>query len=357
MAIALRSNSRTSYPMPSARAVTATLTVREAGPADATKPRLLDRVREAIRARHYSRRTEKAYVHWIKRYIFFHGKRHPAEMGAHEVGAFLTSLAVHDKVAASTQNQALSSLLFLYREVLGVELPWLDDVVRAKRPQHLPVVLTRDEVRAVLQRLNGVPRLMALLLYGAGLRLLECCRLRVKDVDFATNQIVIRDGKGRKDRVTMLPAAVKGALAAHLERAREQHEADLRHGAGWVELPNALTRKYPNAGRDWGWQWVFPATRMYVDSLTAQRRRHHLHESVLQRAVKDAVRSAEITKPATCHTFRHSFATHLLEESHDIRTVQELLGHEDVSTTMIYTHVLNRGPAGVRSPADRMFLS
>ncbi|MBI4246886.1 MAG: integron integrase [Candidatus Rokubacteria bacterium] len=321
---------------------------REAAPPGAPKPRLLDRVREAVRSRHYSRRTEKAYVHWIKRYIFFHGKRHPVEMGAPEVTAFLTSLAVQGKVAASTQNQALSALLFLYREVLGVELPWLDDVVRAKRPLHLPVVLTRDEVRAVLQRLDGGPRLMALLLYGAGLRLLECCRLRVKDVDFATNQIVIRDGKGHKDRVTMLPAAVKAALTAH--------QADLRHGAGWVELPGALLRKYPNAGREWGWQWVFPATRLYVERVTGQRRRHHLHESVLQRAVKDAVRAARIAKPATCHTFRHSFATHLLEESHDIRTVQELLGHQDVSTTMIYTHVLNRGPAGVQSPADRMFL-
>ena len=330
--------------------------VREAGPAEAPKPRLLDRVRQAIGARHYSRRTEKAYVHWIKRYIFFHGKRHPAEMGAAEVTAFLTSLAVQSKVAASTQNQALSALLFLYREVLGVELPWLDDVVRAKRPLHLPVVLTRDEVRAVLQRLDGVPRLMAVLLYGAGLRLLECCRLRVKDVDFAMNQITIRDGKGHKDRPTMLPAAVKAEMAAHLERVREQHQADLRHGAGWVELPGALMRKYPNAGRDWGWQWVFPATRFYVDRVTGQRRRHHLHESVLQRAVKDAVRAAGIAKPATCHTFRHSFATHLLEESHDIRTVQELLGHRDVSTTMFYTHLLNRGPAGVRSPADRMFL-
>ncbi len=356
MALAIRSNSKISYSILSAGAFTATLAVRETSPAHAPKPRLLDQVREAVRARHYSRRTE-GYIHWIKRYIFFHGKRHPAELGASEVTAFLTSLAVHDKVAASTQNQALSALLFLYREVLSVELPWLDDVIRAKRPQHLPVVLTRDEVRAVLQRLDGAPRLMALLLYGAGLRLLECCRLRVKDVDFATNQIVIRHGKGGKDRVTMLPAAVKAALIAHLEHARKQHQADLRHGAGWVELPSALTRKYPNAGRDWGWQWVFPATRMYVDRLTAQRRRHHLHESVLQRAVKDAVRGAGIAKPATCHTFRHSFATHLLEESHDIRTVQELLGHSDVGTTMIYTHVLNRGPAGVRSPADRMFLS
>jgi integron integrase len=264
---------------------------RETGAPDPPKPRLLDRVRQAIGTRHYSRRTEKAYLHWIKRYIFFHGKRHPAEMGAAEVTAFLPSLAVQGKVAASTQNQALSALLFLYREVLGVELPWLDDVVRAKRPVHLPVVLTREEVRAVLQRLDGVPRLMAVLLYGAGLRLLECCRLRVKDVDFATNQITIRDGKGHKDRATMLPASVKADLSAHLERMRRQHESDLRHGAGWVELPGALLRKYPNAGRTWGWQWVFPATRFYADRVTGQRRRHHLHESVLQRAVKDAVRS------------------------------------------------------------------
>ena len=275
-------------------------------------------------------------------------------MGAGEVSAFLTALAVQSKVAASTQNQALSALLFLYREVLGVGLPWLEDLVRARRPVHLPVVLTRDEVRAVLQRLDGAPRLMAILLYGAGLRLLECCRLRVKDVDVATNQLTIRDGKGHKDRATMLPAAVKADLTAHIERVRRQQEGDLRHGAGWVELPGALMRKYPNASRDWGWQWVFPATRTYVDRITGQRRRHHLHESVLQRAVKDAVRAAGIAKPATCHTFRHSFATHLLEDSHDIRTVQELLGHRDVSTTMIYTHVLNRGPAGVRSPADRL---
>jgi integrase len=243
MAIILRSSSEISYPILSAGAFTATLSVRETGPIDAAKPRLLDRVREAIRTRHYSRRTEKAYVHWIKRYIFFHGKRHPAEMGAAEVTAFLTFLAVEGKVASSTQNQALSALLFLYREVLGVELPWLDDLVRAKRPQHLPVVLTRDEVRAVLQGLDGVPRLMAILLYGAGLRLLECCRLRVKDVDFAMNQITIRDGKGHKDRPTMLPAAVKAELVAHIERGREQHQADLRHGAGWVELPGALMRK------------------------------------------------------------------------------------------------------------------
>src|SRR5712691_668767 len=348
-----RSGRPLSYTPAAADAAPGSLAVRETGPAGPAQPRLLDRVRQAISARHYSRRTEKAYAHWIKRYIFFHGKRHPMEMGAAEVAQFLTSLAVEAKVAASTQNQALSALLFLYRDVLGVELPWLDDVVRAKRPQYLPVVLTRAEVRAVLGRLDGVPRLMAILLYGAGLRLLECCRLRVKDVDFEANQLVIRDGKGRKDRVTMLPVAVKAALAAHIERVRQQHQADLRQGAGWVELPGALARKYQNAGREWGWQWFFPATRIYVDRVSGQRRRHHLHESVLQRAVKDAVRAAGITKQATCHTFRHSFDTHLLEESHDIRTVQELLGHRDVSTTMIYTHVLNRGPAGVRSPADR----
>ena len=330
---------------------------RETPPAEAPKPKLLDRLRHGVRARHYSRRTEKAYVHWAKRYIFFHGKRHPAEMGAAEVTAFLTALAVRERVAASTQNQALNALLFLYREILGVELPWLDDLVRAKRPQHLPTVLTRDEVRTVIDRVDGVPRLIALLLYGAGLRLLECCRLRIKDLDFTTNQITIRGGKGGKDRLTMFPGVVKDDLAKHLERVRALHQRDLRHGAGWVELPWALARKYPNAGREWAWQWVFPATRFYVDRDTSQRRRHHLHESVIQRAVREAVLKTGIAKKATCHTFRHSFATHLLDDGHDIRTVQELLGHRDVSTTMIYTHVLNRGPGAVRSPADRMFPS
>ena len=320
--------------------------VHETSPAGPSKPRLLDRVRAALRIRHYSRRTEDVYVG--------HGKRHPAEMGAPEITRFLSALAVEGRVAASTQNQALSALLFLYREVLELDLPWLDGVVRAKRPQRLPVVLTREEVQAVLQPLKGVPRLMAYLLYGAGLRLLECCHLRVQDVDFAANQIVVRSGKGDKDRVTMLPAAVKAALARHLETVQEQHRRDLQYGAGWVELPTALNRKYPNAGREWVWQWVFPATRLYTDRVTRQRRRHHLHESVLQRMVKAAVRRAGLTKRATPHTFRHSFATHLLEDGHDIRTVQELLGHRDVSTTQIYTHVLNRGPAGVRSPVDRM---
>ena len=332
------------------------LAVADPAPEGASRPRLLDRVRDALRARHSSRRTEKSYVAWIRRYIVFHGKRHPAEMGAVEVTQFLSSLAQQDHVAASTQNQALSALLFLYRQVLQVEMPWLDNVVRAKRSERLPVVLTREEVRAVIRELQGPPRLMAILLYGAGLRLLECARLRVKDVDFATNQIIVRAGKGDRDRVTMLPAVVRTDLVRHVEMVRRQHEADLRHGAGWVELPWALARKYPNAGREWAWQWVFPATRIYVDRETGQRRRHHLHESVLQRAVKEAVRRAGIAKRATCHTFRHSFATHLLEDNHDIRTVQELLGHRDVSTTMIYTHVLNRGPGGVRSPADRMGL-
>ena len=332
------------------------LVARETTPDAPPKPRLLDRVRAALRARHYSRRTEEAYVAWIRRYIFFfHAKRHPAEMGASEVTRCLSSLAVDGQVAASTQNQALSALLFLYRDVLEIDLPWLDGIVRAKRPERLPVVLTREEVRAVLQRLEGTPRLMACLLYGAGLRVLECCRLRVQDVDFTTNQLVVRGGKGDRDRVTVLPAIAKQDLSKQLEAARLQHRHDLTAGAGWVELPTALLRKYPNAGREWAWQWVFPATRTYRDRLTGQVRRHHLHESVLQRAVKAAVRQAAIPKRGSPHTLRHSFATHLLEDGHDIRTVQELLGHRDVSTTMIYTHVLNRGPAGVRSPADRMF--
>ena len=275
-------------------------------------------------------------------------------MGAPEVARFLSSLAVEGKVAASTQNQALSALLFLYRYVLQQDLPWLDDIVRARRPKQLPVVLTRDEVRAVISRMEGAARLMATLLYGSGLRLLECARLRVQDVDFAMNQIVVRDGKGAKDRVTVLPAVAKEPLRQHLSKVKRQHDADLALGAGWVELPWALARKYPNAGREWPWQWVFPATRFYFDQASGQRRRHHLHETVLQRAVLEAARQAHLGKRATPHTFRHSFATHLLEDGRDIRTVQELLGHNDVSTTMIYTHVLNRGPSGVTSPADRV---
>jgi integron integrase len=319
---------------------------------DRTKPRLLTRVRQTLRARHYSPRTEKAYVGWIKRFIFFHGKRHPSEMGQQEVTEFLSALATKGKVSPSTQAQALSALLFLYRHVLGQDLDWLDGLVRAKRRTRIPVVLTRDEVEAVLTRMRGTPLLMASLIYGGGLRLMECARLRIKDLDFERRELTIRDGKGRKDRVTVIPAKLVNPLIRHVERVHRQHLEDLRRGAGYVELPYALIRKFPKAATEWGWQWVFPATRSYVDPETEERRRHHLHESVLQRAVKDAVRAAGITKPATCHTLRHSFATHLLENGYDIRTIQELLGHSDVTTTMIYTHVLNRGGLAVRSPLD-----
>jgi integron integrase len=330
------------------------LELREPAPLAPPKPKLLDQVRHAIRTRHFSPRTEHAYLHWIRRFILYHGKRHPAEMGEAEIAAYLTSLAVRRHVSASTQNQALSALLFLYRSVLGQELEWIDGVIRAKPSGRLPVVLTRQEVQAVVGHMQGTTALMAALLYGAGLRLLECARLRVKDIDFTSNQIVIRAGKGNRDRITMLPVVVKDPLGRHLARVRAQHEDDTRRGAGWVELPSALDRKYPGAGRDWCWQWVFPATRTYADSVTGQRRRHHLHESVLQRAVKTAVYKAGITKPASCHSFRHSFATHLIEAGYDVRTVQELLGHRDLRTTMIYTHVLNRGGRGVLSPADAL---
>jgi integron integrase len=321
-------------------------------PPAAPKPKLLDQVRQAIRSRHYSDRTEKAYVHWVKRFIFFHDKRHPLDMAEAEIAQFLSSLATQGRVSASTQNQALNGLLFLYHEVLSKRIGLIDGVVRAKRPQRLPIVLTKDEVKNVFDRMDGVPRLMGLLLYGAGLRLMECCRLRVKDIDFARNEIVVRSGKGNKDRYTMLPTAVRDSLAQHLRRVKLQHEADLKAGLGRVSLPNALGRKYPNAGKEWGWQWVFPATSHFSDRDTGERRRHHLHESVVQRAFKEARLKAGVFKPAGCHTLRHSFATHLLENGYDIRTVQELLGHNDVSTTMIYTHVLNRGGKGVRSPAD-----
>ncbi|MBU1486633.1 integron integrase [bacterium] len=317
-----------------------------------TKPKLLDQVRDLIRVKHYSIRTEEAYVNWIRRFIFFHNKRHPLEMGEPEVSQFLTHLAVKGKVSASTQNQALSAILFLYREVLKKDIGWLDDVERAKRPTRLPVVFTREEATAILARLEGSKWLMANLLYGSGLRLMECIRLRVKDLDFDYSQIVIRDAKGQKDRVTMLPVSLKEPLKRHLEKVRTIHEKDLKEGFGEVYLPFALKRKYPNANREWGWQYIFPATKRSRDPRTGTEQRHHIDESVLQKAVKSTIRSTGITKNGSCHTFRHSFATHLLEAGYDIRTVQELLGHKDVSTTMIYTHVLNRGGKGVKSPLD-----
>lgn len=315
-------------------------------------PKLLDRFRDKIRTRHYSIRTEKSYVDWVRRFILFHGKRHPKDMGAPEIEAFLSHLAVDGRVAASTQNQALAAILFLYREVLEIDLPWMADIVRAKRPERRPVVLTRGEVSAVLERMSGVQALVAQLLYGTGMRIMEGVRLRVKDVDFARAEITVRDGKGMKDRVTMLPQSLIQPLELQLESAKMLHETDLREGYGAVYLPFALERKYPNANKDWGWQYVFPALRRSVDPRSDVVRRHHLDEKSVQRQMRAAVRRAGLNKPATPHTLRHSFATHLLEGGYDIRTVQELLGHKDVSTTMIYTHVLNRGGRGVISPLD-----
>jgi len=315
-------------------------------------PKWLDRVRERIRLKHYSIRTEDSYVQWIRRFILFHGKRHPVEMGVVEVEAFLTHLAVTGNVAASTQNQARSAILFLYKEVLQSELPWLNNVEQAKKPRRLPVVLTEDEVREVLGNLEGVHWLVAALLYGAGLRLMEALRLRVQDVDFKRREVLVRNGKGFKDRVTMLPDKMVGRLQAHLATVRLLHEKDLADGFGEVHLPYALDRKYPNAGTSWGWQYVFPSGNRSADPRSGKIRRHHVDEQTIQRAVKQAVRTAGLVKPATPHTLRHSFATHLLQKGQDIRTVQELLGHEDVQTTMIYTHVLNRGGRGVTSPLD-----
>lgn len=317
-------------------------------------PKLLDQVRETIRVMHYSYRTEQSYVQWVKRFIFFHNKKHPKDMGKEEVSAFLTHLAVDRHVSASTQNQALAALLFLYRAVLETDIGWIDNVVRAKKPQRLPTVLTREEVRAVFAKLDPISRLVPILLYGAGLRLMECLRLRVKDIDFSRNEIVVRDGKGAKDRVTMLPQKAKEPLKARLEKVREMHRRDLSGGNGRVELPYALAKKYPSADREWAWQYVFPAATVSRDPRSGGVRRHHLGEWVIQKAMTTAVRASGIAKPASCHTLRHSFATHLLEDGYDIRTVQELLGHKDVSTTMIYTHVLNKGGKGVRSPIDEL---
>lgn len=322
-------------------------------PIPASPPRrLLDQVRDRIRRLGMAIRTEEAYVGWIRRFILANGMRHPREMGSAEVEAFLTRLATHGKVAASTQNQALAALLFLYREVLGVELPWMEHIRRAKRPEHLPTVLSRTEVAALLARIDGQSGLLARLLYGTGMRLLEAHRLRVQDLRFARNEICVRRGKGSKDRITLLPPGLKLALQRQVDAVHDLHAADLAAGFGQVWLPDALARKYPNADRELGWQYVFPASTRSVDPRSGRVMRHHRDEQLLQRAVRAAARAAGLNRPVGCHTLRHSFATHLLEDGYDIRTVQELLGHADVRTTQIYTHVLNRGPRGVRSPLD-----
>ena len=312
--------------------------------------KLLGQVRNIIRLKHYSLRTEEAYIFWIKKYIHFHNLRHPQEMRQAEVQQFLTHLAVDENVAASTQNQALAAILFLYRNVLGIELHNID-AVRAKKPKHLPVVFTREEVRQILSRLDGTPFIIASLLYGAGLRLSEALRLRVKDIDFQMDQIIVREGKGEKQRVTMLPQTVLENLKFHLQGVKKTHDEDLRIGFGEVYLPYALERKYPNAAKEWHWQYVFPAARISIDPRSKKKRRHHLSDDTLQRPVKQAIISAGLQKGGSCHSLRHSFATHLLENHYDIRTVQELLGHKYVSTTMIYTHVLNKG-TNVKSPLD-----
>jgi integron integrase len=299
-----------------------------------SKPKLMDQLRESLRSRHYSRRTEQTYCSWVKRFIFFHNVRHPKEMAEPEINAFLTHLAVKEKVSASTQNQALSALLFLYRNLISCEVGDLGKVIRARKPKRLPVVMTRDEVKAVLANLAGDKRLMATIMYGAGLR-----HLRVQDIDFSRNEILVRDGKGAKDRVTMLPESVKTSLQHHLKKVKKIHERDLAEGWGRVQMPMALDRKYPNAPREWRWQWVFPQENRWKNTKTGEQGRHHAHESIIQKAVAGAVRKAALAKRATCHTFRHSFATNLLERGYDIRTIQELLGHKDVKTTMIYTHV------------------
>jgi len=316
--------------------------------------KLLDQVRHEIRVRHYSQRTARAYTGWIRRFIFFNGRRHPKQLGELEVRRFLTHLAVEQDVSPSTQTQALSALLFLYRHVLRSDLSWVDDVVRAKPSRTIPVVLSRAEVRKLLENMYGRPWLVASLLYGTGCRLQEVLQLRVKDLDFQRHQINVRGGKGAKDRQVVLPESLQEPLLQQLESARARHNTDLANAAGWVELPHAVHRKYLNAGREWAWQWVLPAERTYLHRPTDRRRRHHLHESSIQRAIKLAASAAGIHKKVSCHTLRHSFATHLLEEGKDIRTIQQLLGHRNVNTTMIYTHVVNRGPLAAGSPLDRL---
>jgi integron integrase len=317
-----------------------------------SKPRLFAEVRTVARMRHFSIRTEQAYVNWIRRFILFHKKRHPRNMGEAEIRTFISHLAVESEISASTQTVALSALLFLYRDVLKKELPYVSNIERARKPKRLPLVFTRNETKRILINLEGAQWLVVSLLYGAGLRLMECLRLRVKDVDFTYGQLTVRDGKGEKDRVTMLPNSVRELLEHHLQKVKLLHKDDLKAGHGEVFLPYALARKYPQAPKEWGWQYVFPAASRSIDPRSEKQRRHHLSDDVIQKAVKKAIRAARIPKNGSCHTFRHSFATHLLENGYDIRTVQELLGHKDVRTTMIYTHVLNRGGRGVQSPLD-----
>ena len=317
------------------------------------QPKLLEIVRNKIRLKHYSIRTEEAYVSWIKRYIFFHNMRHPKDMGKKEIEAFLTDLAVKGNVAASTQNQAFSALLFLYKKVLNKDVFKNIDALRAKRPQRIPTVLTFDETMEIIDSITGIFQLIVKLLYGCGLRGIECVRLRIKDIDFEMNQIVVRNGKGQKDRVTMLPEDVKLALQEHLKYVKKLHEKDLSQGFGSVYLPNALAKKYKNAPKEWGWQYVFPSKTLSVDPRSGVKRRHHIHLDSLSKAIKRAARISGVTKTVSSHVFRHSFATHLLEDGYDIRTIQELLGHKNVNTTMIYTHVLNKGGRAVRSPLDR----
>jgi integron integrase len=316
------------------------------------RPKLIGELRQALRCKHYSRRTEQSYCNWVRRFVRFHKMRNPAEMSEAEINAFLSHLGLRRKVSASTQNQALSAILFLYKGVLKKDIKNLGDVIRARKPRHLPIVMTKDEVAEVLGHLEGTLWLMCSLMYGAGLRLTECLRLRVQDIDFGSNQIAIRDGKGFKDRTTMLPQAAKRPLLDHLEMVRGVHDRDLADGYGRVQMPYALARKYPKADREWRWQYVFPQRNRWVSRQTGEQGRHHLDESIVQKAVKAAVSETGITKRVSCHTMRHSFATHLLEDGYDIRTVQELLGHKDVRTTMVYTHVLNLGGKGVRSPMD-----
>lgn len=317
-------------------------------------PRLIEQVRDVLRREHYSISTEKNYIQWIKRYIYFHNKQHPKELGAEHIETYLTYLARQRNVAPPTQNQALNAILFLYKKVLKIELPWMDNIVRAKRKRYLPVVFTREEVKALLSQFDGTKWLIFSLIYGCGFRIMECMRLRVKDVDFYYKEITIRDGKGGKDRVTVLPATLIEPLRAHLDKRKVLHDQDLKAGFGSVYMPYALERKYPNASREWGWQYVFPSNNISTDPRSGERRRHHLDEKNIQRRMKEAIRRAGIIKPGSVHTLRHSFATHMLEDGYDIRTVQELLGHKDVSTTQIYTHVLRKGGMGVRSPLERL---